>query len=135
MGLLTISTSRTLVEFASEALLNQVVQTVFQRFELHAVDHLIDEGKLQQQLGFLLTDAALAHVEHSLVVELTHGRTMTTFHIIGINLQLWLGVHARLLRGAEILVAHLRVGLLRSLLYKHPTGKGSRGLTIENVLV
>ena len=41
----------TLAQFASEALLHEVVQTVAEGFELHVVDDLVDEGVLQQELG------------------------------------------------------------------------------------
>ena len=62
----------TLVQFATETLLDKVVQTVAQRFKFHLVDDLIDESELQEQLGFLLTDAALLHIEHGRIVQLPH---------------------------------------------------------------
>ena len=48
-----------LVQFATEALLYQIVQTVAQRLQFHVVDDLVDEGVLQQQAGFLEGDASL----------------------------------------------------------------------------
>ena len=45
--LMTEFTTCTLVEFTTESLLHEVVETVTERFELHVVDHLIDEGVLQ----------------------------------------------------------------------------------------
>ena len=45
-------TALALVQFATEAFFNQVVQTVAQGFQLHFVDNLVDESILQQHLGF-----------------------------------------------------------------------------------
>jgi ABC-type transport system involved in cytochrome bd biosynthesis fused ATPase/permease subunit len=62
-----------LVQFATEALLYQIVQTVAQRLQFHVVDDLVDEGVLQQQAGFLEGDASLLHVEQGGIVQLTNG--------------------------------------------------------------
>ena len=50
---LTQHTSLTLVQLAAEALLDEIVQAVAQRLELHLVDDLVDEGILQQQFRLL----------------------------------------------------------------------------------
>ena len=43
----------TFVEFAAEALLNQIVEAVAEGSKLHVVDDFVDESVLQQQLGLL----------------------------------------------------------------------------------
>ena len=74
-------------QFATEAFLYKIVQTVAQRFEAHVVDHFVDEGKLEQQLGFIEADATLAHVEQGSIVELAYGTAVGTLYIVGINLE------------------------------------------------
>jgi hypothetical protein len=123
------------VEFAAEAFLYEVVQAVAEGFELHVVDDLVDEGVLQQHFGFLQRNATLAHIEEGSIVELTNGRTVRTFHVIGINLKHRLGVHTSLLGSREILIGHLRGGLLSAMLYQYTTSKGSHGLIVEHIFV
>ena len=59
-----------------------------------------------------LRNASLAHIEHGGCVELAHRGTVGTLHVIGVNLQHGLGEHAGRLGGTQILVGHLRLGLL-----------------------
>jgi hypothetical protein len=63
-------------EFAAEALVHQVMKPVAERFEVHLVDDLVDEGCLQQQFGFLEADAPLLHVEEGGIIDLSHGASM-----------------------------------------------------------
>ena len=84
------------------------MQTVAQGNEFHLVDNLVDEGKLQQQLGLLDRNAALLHIEQCRIVQLPHSGTMGTLHVVGIYFQHRLGVHAGGLRGREVLIRHLR---------------------------
>ena len=123
------------VEFAAEALLYQVVQAVAEGFEAHLVDDFVDEGVLQQELGLVERDATLAHVEQGGVVELPNGRTVRTLHVVGIDFEHGLGVHTSLLGSRQILIGHLRGGLLRTVLYQYTAGEGSNSLIIEHVFV
>lgn len=50
-----------------------MVQTITQRFQSDFIYHLSDEGKFEQELGFVLRDASLLHIEEGGVVELTYG--------------------------------------------------------------
>ena len=99
------------------------------------VDDLVDKSVLQQQTRLLARDAALLHVEHSGVVELAYGRAMGTFHVVGIDFKHRLGIHTRLAGGRQVLVGHLRGGLLCPLLYQHAAGKGAGGLVVEHILI
>ena len=105
--LLTHAASLTLAQLATESFLHEIVQAVAQRFEINLVDYLVDEGKLEQQLGFLLAYAALAHIEEGGIVELAHGAAMGALDIVGIDFEHGLGVHAGGTRGAEVLVGLL----------------------------
>ena len=73
----------TLVELAPKAFFHEMMEPVSQRSQVHLVDHFVDKGKFKQQLGFLLADASLSHIEQSSIVELSYGRPVGTFHIVG----------------------------------------------------
>ena len=62
----------TFVEFAAEALLNQIVEAVAEGSKLHVVDDLVDEGVLQQEFGLIDGDAALTHVEEGSIIQLAY---------------------------------------------------------------
>ena len=123
------------VEFATEALLYEVVQAVAEGFELHVVDDLVDEGVLQQELCLGQRDAPLAHVEQCRIVELSDGGTVGTLHVVGINLKHRLGVHASLFCCCQVLIGHLRGSLLSTVFHQDTTSKGSHGLIVEHVFV
>ena len=79
---MTKFTSLTLVEFAAEALLYEVVQPVLEGFEADGVDNLIDKGELEQQPCLVEADAALAHIEEGCIVELADGAAMGALDIM-----------------------------------------------------
>ena len=96
-----------LAQFATEAFLDQVVQAVAQGFEADAIDDLAHEGSHEELAGFAEANAALLHVEEGIFVELAHGSAVTTLYIIGIDLELGLGVHACLACETEVTVGLL----------------------------
>ena len=134
-GLFTEFTTCAFVEFATETLFDEIVETVAKGFETHVVDDLVDEGVLQQELGLVERNTSLTHVEEGRIVELANGRAVGTFHIIGIDLEHGLGVHTGLTGGRQVLVGHLRGGLLGPMLHEHTTSKGTCGLIVEHVFV
>ena len=89
-------------ELTAEAFFHQVVETVAQGLEPDAVYHLAHEGELQEQTGLGLADAALTHIEERLLVELAHGAAVGALHIVGVDLERRLRVHAGIGRGAEV---------------------------------
>ena len=132
---MTESATLTFAELTAETLLHQIVQTVTKGDQFHLVNDLVDEGKLQQQLGFLHGDTALLHIEQGCIVELAYGGTMGTLHVIGIDFKHGLCEHPRRLRSAKILVGHLRGRLLGIMGHKDLSGKSSDGFSIEHVFV
>ena len=60
---------------------------------------------------------------------------MGTLHIVGINLQHRLGVHTCLFGGCQVLVGHLRGGLLCTMLYQYTTCKSTCCLVVEHIFV
>ena len=128
-------TACTLVKFSAEALFYQMVKTVAERFELHLVDDFIDKGILKEQFSLIKRDASLAHIKQGGIVELSDGGAMGTLHVVGIDLEHWLGVHAGLLGGRQVLISHLRGGLLGPMFYEDTTCKGTNGLVVEHIFV
>ena len=135
VNLFTEPAASALVQLSSEALLHQIVKAVTEGFELHVIDDLVDEGILQEQFGLFEGDASLAHIEESRIVELAYGRTMSTLHIVGVNLQHRLGVHTCLFGSCQILIGHLRRSLLGTMLHQHTTCKGTCRLVVEHVFI
>ena len=99
------------------------------------VDYFVDKSKFEQQLRLFLTYATLAHVEQSGIVKLTYGRPMRTFHIVGVYFEHGLGVHVRLLRGTDVLVTHLRIGVLGILSHQHQASERTNGLIVQHVFI
>ena len=111
------------------------METVAKRFELHLVDDLVDKGILQEQLSLSERDATLAHIEEGRIVELSYRRAMGTLHVVGIDLEHRLGVHSCLFRGRQVLVGHLRDGLLGAVLHEHTPCESTYGLIVEHILI
>ena len=128
-------TACTLVKFSAETFFYQMVKTVAERFELHLVDDFIDKGILKEQFSLIKRDASLAHIKQGGIVELSDGGAMGTLHVVGIDLEHWLGVHAGLLGGRQVLISHLRGGLLGPMFYEDTTCKGTNGLVVEHILI
>ena len=60
---------------------------------------------------------------------------MSTLHVVSIYLKHRLSVHTSLLGGRQILIGHLRCGLLSTMLYQHTTSKSTCGLIVEHILI
>ena len=129
------SAALALAELSSEAFLYKVVQTVAQGTELHLVYHLVDECLLEEQTCLGKADATLPHVEQGCIVQLAYSGAVGTLHIVGIDLEHGLGVHTGLIGCTEVLVGHLRDGLLSPRLYQHTPGKGSCGVVVEYIFI
>ena len=72
-----------------------MVQAVTKSFEAHAINNFAYKGTHEELACFTEADTTLLHIEESIFVELTYGSTVATLHIIGINLELRLGIHTR----------------------------------------
>ena len=123
------------VEFSAETFFYQVVEAVAEGFELHVVDDFVDEGILKEQFSLIERDASLAHIKQGGIVQLTYRRAVSTLHIIGIDLEHGLGIHTGLLGGRQVLISHLRGGLLGPMFYEDTTCKGTNGLVVEHIFV
>jgi len=59
---------------------------------------------------------------------------MRTFHIIGINLQLRLGIHMRIVRNTKIVVTLISSGFLRSFFHQNPSAENACRLFLQDIL-
>ena len=87
-------TALALREFTTETLVDKVAQAVAKGFKGNGIDDLGDKGLLQEQSGLALGDASLAHVEQSGIVELANCGAMRALHVVGIDFEHGLCVHA-----------------------------------------
>ena len=111
------------------------MQAVAQGSEGDLVDDLAGEGLLQQQAGFGLADATLAHVEEGVVVQLSHGAAVAALHVVGVDFQHRLGVHACLGGADEVGIGLLRLGLLCFLAHEDTSGKGACALLVHHIFI
>ena len=77
----------------------------------------------------LFRDAARAQIEQRVVVQVAGGRAVAAFHVVGIDLQLRLGVDLRLVGQQQCLAELMAVRLLRVLVdHDPPLEDGARGI-------
>ena len=73
-----------------------MVQAVAQGFKTYSIDDFTYESTHQELACLGVANTALLHIEEGILIELTHGGSVTTLHVIGIDLELRLGVHTSL---------------------------------------
>ena len=96
-----------------QAIPDERVEFFAQGIVFHAVDDLAGEGVDQHAARVLQPDASAAQIVNRFVVELADGRAVRAFHIVGIDLELWLRVGGGVVGEQQVLVRLLGVGLLR----------------------
>lgn len=116
-------------QFAVEAFLDHIAYGTAQRLDADVANHLVAEGVGQHGAGGAFGDAAGAHIEHGLVVELTYCRAVGTLHVVVVNLQERLGLHMSLVGQEDIAVVLYRLGLVGTVLYEHMSVNEARALS------
>ena len=111
------------------------MKAVAKRFEGNGFDDFGDERSLEQKAGFLLVDASLTHVEEGRFVHLADGAAVAALHIVSINLEHWLRIHAGRTRGTQVGIRFFARRLLSTLANQHLSGKGSDCTIVEDVLI
>ena len=102
---------------------------------LHAVEALAGEGEEQELARGHLVDAAGAQVEQRVLLDLADGGAVRALHVVGVDLQLRLGVDLRVVGKQQVAVGLLGVGLLRVLVHDDAAVKDAVRLAIENPVV
>ena len=121
-------------ELAFQTAFYHVVDAVVDAFNLDVIAYLRCESVHQEhsRVGFL--DAALAHVEHRILVELSGGCAVRTFHVVGINLKERHGVDLRLVGEDDVAVVLIGIGLLSVWRHHNMTVEHCRSLVVKDAL-
>src|SRR5882672_11331498 len=95
-----------------EAVPDERVELLAQGVVLDAVDDLAGEGMDQHTPRCLQANAPAAQVINRLVVQLADGCAVRAFHVVGVDLELRLGVGAGFVGEEEVFVRLLGIGFL-----------------------
>jgi len=85
--------------------------------------------------GCGFADPTGAKIEQGIFTELSHGGTVTALHVVGIDLQLGLGINGRFFADDEVVILLKGVRLLRVLVYKDLAVEDTGGLLEQHALV
>ena len=88
----------------------------------------------QHALGRVGAEAARTEIENAFVVQLADGRAVRAFHVIGINLELRLGVGGRVVGQQQIFVGLLGVGFLGDFAHQNAAVENPLGLVIKDAV-
>src|SRR5262249_17147161 len=105
------------------------------RLLLHSIQAFIGKGKQQKFARRRFVDAARAKIEESRVFELTDGCAMRSLHIVGVNLELRLGVDLPVVREQQVAIGLLGIGLLRVLVDDDPAVENAMRMIVEDAIV
>ena len=116
-------------------LANQAFDKSSNQWFFHAIEALTGKGVQQQLPRSSLLDSARAQIEQSILIDLADRRAMGALHVIGMDLQLRLGVNSRVIGEQQIAVRLFGVGLLRVLMDNDAPVEYSMRLRIQNSVV
>src|SRR6185437_16463294 len=102
--LLAMSRSR-----SCEPVQREPLQLFPYRLLSNVLQHASGEGVGEQLAGSILTNAPALHVEECGIVQAPHRGAMRALDVVGVDLELWLGVHPRLARQEQVVVLLLPV--------------------------
>src|ERR1039458_6793661 len=98
-----------LMKFLEEYLFQQIAQAL----HFNPIHNILRKRVGQQTARFPLANAARLQVEQRFAIQLADSGAMRAAHVIGIDLQLRLGIHHRIVGEHQILIGLLGIGLLR----------------------
>src|SRR5690554_1292831 len=104
-------------------------------FYRNLLNQFVDERHGQQYVGLPATDASGNQVEHGSFIQLADGSTVGALDVIRVDFQFRLGVDFGTVGQQQVLVVHIRVGLLGVLVDMNPAIKHRVGLVRSNVAV
>src|SRR5262249_45848349 len=106
-----------------------------ERIDRDTADDVVGKGVSQQLPGLLLADAARLQIEDLFLIELANARSVRALDIIGVNLQLRLGVDHCIVRQQQRLVGLACVRLLGILVDVNLAVEDAAGPAIKDALV
>jgi len=115
--------------------MNELVGVSAGRAGFHARQTFAGECREQKPARRNPVDSSRSQVEQGILVHLADRRTVGALHIIGVDLQLRLGIDLRVVREQQIAVRLLGVGLLRVLVDHNATVENAVRMPIENSVV
>src|SRR5690606_41930068 len=83
----------------------------------HLVEHFIDERVAENAVGLRRIDAPTTQLKQRFLIKLADGGSMGALHVIGIDLQLWLGVYLGSFGEQQVPVVHFCQVLLGIRIY------------------
>src|SRR6185295_2408994 len=100
---------------AGQAGEEEFLEIAADRLDADPLDELAREGVGQEALRRLFPNTAGTEVEDRVLVELADGRAVGAPDVVGVDLELWIGIRDRFGREQQVAVRLLGVRLLRAL--------------------
>src|SRR5215471_2999923 len=116
-------------------LVNQPLDLLARRTWLHSVETFTGKGKEQELACRELVDSAGAQIEERVLFNLADGRSMRTLYVVGIDLQLRLGVDLCVVREQQVAIRLLGVGLLRIFVNDDAAVKHAMRVAVEDAVI
>src|ERR1043165_6870779 len=113
---------------------DELVEFLARRLMLDALDDFAGKGVNQHPPRRLRTDAAGAEVKNGFLVQLPDRRAVGALHVVGVNLELRLGVRGGVVGKQKILIGLFRVGFLRDLLHEDAAVEDALGFVVEDAV-
>ena len=110
---------------AGETLLDEQAQTVAQGIETHTIHNVGHERLHKEHPGIFFRNASCTHIEKCVLVELSNCGAVAALHVVGIDFELWFGMHLGIWRCDNIVVALIRFSLVGTLEHKDFTFKSA----------
>src|SRR5713226_4213113 len=114
-GVLAVGPSRRIrrIGHLEQTLVDQPFYVLPDGSLLHAVEALAGEGEEQELARGHLVDSTRTQVEQGVPLNLADGGPVRALHVVGVDLQLRLGVDLRVVGKQQVAVGLLGVGFLR----------------------
>ena len=120
---------------SAKAVFNHLGVAFGKDWNADGTDNLVCESRHQHHSGLVFANASLAHIKQRTLVQLAHSGAVAALYIIGVNLELRLGVHPRRRRYADVFVRLLGVGFLRVGAHKNVAAEHANRFVVEHVFV
>ena len=102
---------------------------------LHASQTFSCKCRSKRFRAAVFVNSARAQVEERFFVDLPNRCSMRALHVVGVDLQLGLGVDLRVVGEEQVAVGLFRVGLLRIFVHDDPAMKDAMRMVVENSVV
>src|ERR1019366_5401430 len=102
---------------------------------LHAFQTLPGESHQKQSARGNLINAPRLQVEQGVFFDLANGRAVRTLHVVGVDLQLRLGINLRVIGKKKVAVRLLGIGLLRIFVHNDASVKNTMRLAVQDSVV